>query len=99
MPPDLDAGAVSPADPAAESPVALVDQANGRARIESYTVFYDREGAPTRGIAIGRLEGGDRFIANTAEDRQVLEELLAREAVGREGRVSQRGERNFFELD
>jgi acetyl-CoA C-acetyltransferase len=99
MPPDLDAGAVSAADPPAESPLVVVDQANGRARIESYTVFYDRGGAPLRGVAIGRLEGGDRFIANTAEDRQVLEDLLSREAVGREGRVSQRGERNFLELE
>jgi len=57
----------------------------GRARIETYTVLHDREGAPVRGIAIGRLEDGRRFLANTPDDRGLLEALEAREAVGLAG--------------
>jgi acetyl-CoA C-acetyltransferase len=78
-----------PAPPAAlPPPVALLDQADGTAEIETYTVVYDREGAPARGIVVGRLAaGGGRFLANTPDDRALLEDLLTREGVGRRGEV------------
>ena len=82
------------AGPAAVAPVAV---ANGPAVLETYTVLYDREGAPSRGIAIGRLESGDRFLAGTPSDRATLEAFAAREEVGRRGRVRHVDGRNLFE--
>ena len=41
--------------------------------IETYTVLHDRDGTPMRGIVIGRLDDGRRFIANTPADRAVLD--------------------------
>ena len=56
--------------------------------IETYTVLHDRDGPPTKGIVIGRSQDGRRFVANTPEDRSVLEALMAREAIGTAGIVS-----------
>lgn len=66
----------------------IVMEPRGRAVIETYTVLHDRDGQPTKGIVIGRLQDGRRFVANTPEDRLVLEALMAREAIGRAGIVS-----------
>ncbi len=72
--------------------------ATGAARIETYTVTFSREGAPQRGIVVGRLDDGARFLANTPSDPAMLEDLLAREGVGRSGTVTHEDERNVFRL-
>jgi acetyl-CoA C-acetyltransferase len=75
--------------------LALSPQGHGS--IETYTVLHDRDGAPIRGIVVGRLAGGQRFLANTPEDRVVLEALMSSEAVGRAGTVSCSNGSNRFE--
>src|SRR5262245_12189980 len=66
----------------------VVREPSGVGSVETYTVLYDRDGAPMRGVVIGRLDDGRRFLAGTPDDRVVLEGLVAREAVGLRGRVS-----------
>ncbi|HJW68789.1 MAG TPA: acetyl-CoA acetyltransferase, partial [Candidatus Binatia bacterium] len=61
---------------------------SGAATIETYTVLYDRDGAPMRGLVVGRLEDGRRFLAGTPDDPDVLRGLVTREAVGLGGRVT-----------
>jgi acetyl-CoA C-acetyltransferase len=78
-------------------PPEIVDAAQGPATVETYTVLHDRDGAPERGIVIGRLQDDRRFIANTPEDRVLLEDFEAQEEVGRAGRVTTREGRNLFE--
>jgi acetyl-CoA C-acetyltransferase len=83
-------------------PLAPVDTvstgpAEGSATIEAYTVLYDRDGGPARGIAIGRTGEGRRFVANTPDDRALLEAFVAVENVGRSGRVRARDGHNIFE--
>jgi acetyl-CoA C-acetyltransferase len=68
----------------------LEQRPHGEARVESYTAVYDRAGAPDRGIVVGRLPSGARFVANTPrDDDEQLAELLDpdREAIGRALRV------------
>ena len=86
-----------PAPPPAGHAVPIRVQASGPARIETWTVLYDRDGAPERGIVVGRLETGERFLANTPADRQVLEFLAVGEQVGRGGRVVCEDGRNRFD--
>ena len=81
------------------TPVETAREASGPGRLETYTVTYDRDGAPERGIVVGRLDDGRRFLANTPADRAVLGDLVAREGVGRTGRVSHRDGRNEFVPD
>ena len=81
----------------AEPGPALVESPNGAAAIETYTVLYDRDGAPVRGVVIGRLDDGRRFLANTPADRALLDGLVREEAIGRRGRVVPDGETNRFE--
>jgi len=64
---------------------ALDERPDGNATIETYTVLFDREGAPERGIVIGRLVSGSRFIANTPSDRRLLESMTKQEMVGATG--------------
>ena len=79
--------AAAPNEPKAvgSAPVAIAHEGSGRGRVEAYTVTYDREGAPQRGIVLGRLESGERFIANTPPDRALLEAIVARELCGVSG--------------
>lgn len=65
----------------------LVDAADGPATVETYTVVYDRDGKPERGIVIGRLDDGRRFIANTPSDLGLLESMTVSEFVGERGTV------------
>ena len=67
---------------------ALVTEPQGRGVIETYTVIHDRDGTPIRGIIVGRLPDGRRFLANTPGERAVLESLMRSEGVGRAGTVS-----------
>lgn len=80
-----------PAPPLVEHPPA------GPATVETYTVVHDREGAPNRGIVIGRLPDGRRFLANTPRERALLEAFEAREQVGTAGRVVPGDPVNVFE--
>jgi acetyl-CoA C-acetyltransferase len=75
----------------------IVEEANGNAKIETYTVVHGRDGEPYMGIIIGRLEDGSRFAANTPGDRDVLDWLLDGEAIGRRGKVTSSGGQNTFD--
>ena len=76
---------------------ALALAPSGRGAIETYTVLHDRDSNPVKGIVIGRLGDGRRFVANTPDDRGVLEALMEREAIGCAGTVSCHDGMNLFE--
>ncbi len=74
----------------------VVAAANGRASIETYTVLYDRDGTPMRSIIVGRLEDGQRFLAATPSDRELLDSMTKREAIGWNGTVTHSDGSNEF---
>jgi acetyl-CoA C-acetyltransferase len=80
-----------------KAPVPVVEEAKGPGVVEAYTVLYGRDGGPERGIVLGRLEDGQRFLANTPSDRALLEAFVYVEEVGRRGTLSHRGDRNIFD--
>jgi acetyl-CoA C-acetyltransferase len=60
----------------------------GPARIETYTVIYDREGAPTQGAIVARSAAGARFLAKVpAAERATINFLTSgeHEPVGAHG--------------
>ena len=63
--------------------------ATGKGTIEAYTVTYDRDGKPTRGIVLGRTESDRRFLANTPSDIDLLNCFVADEQVGVTGKLIQ----------
>ena len=76
-----------------------VTSATGGARVETYTVLHDREGAPHEGIVIARLADGRRTLANTAPDPALFHLLERSDLVGAAGFVSPgRDGRNRFRL-
>jgi acetyl-CoA C-acetyltransferase len=81
--PKLDQAAID-----AEAHPALVDEPSGDATVETYTVLFDRDGAPERGIVIGRTGDGGRFMANTPAERRTLEAMTKHEMVGTKGRAA-----------
>ena len=70
------------------TPREVIENHAGGGTIETYTALYNREGAPERGIILGRTDDGERFIANTPADPALLLELVSDEGVGRKGTLS-----------
>ena len=64
---------------------------------ETYTVTHGARGA-TGAVVIGRLAGGERFIANTGPepDPGLLADMQITDYLGRAGRVSNDGRVNRF---
>ncbi|MBW2290708.1 MAG: acetyl-CoA acetyltransferase [Deltaproteobacteria bacterium] len=84
--------------PEAKQPEVMIAQvANGNATVETYTMVFDREGRPQRGIVIGRLDDGRRFLANTPDDLALNEQIVAHELIGRRGRVWHDEDMNRFD--
>jgi acetyl-CoA C-acetyltransferase len=67
---------------------ALAREPSGAATVETYTVLFDRDGAPLRGLTIGRLDDGRRFLASFPDDRGLLAALTSHEGVGVRGRAT-----------
>ncbi|MFK7967081.1 MAG: acetyl-CoA acetyltransferase [Burkholderiaceae bacterium] len=73
--------------------VEIAELAEGSAEIESYTVMHDREG-PASAIVLGRLDNGQRFIANTDDDKGLWHDMERKEWIGHKGRVTNDGQCN-----
>ena len=58
---------------------------------------YERDAGPVRGVVVGRTGEGRRFVANTPADRQLLEDFVAVENVGRGGRLRHEDGVNVFD--
>jgi acetyl-CoA C-acetyltransferase len=68
-------------------PVNVLTKARGKARVESYTVLYDRDSEPCSATVIGRNEGDNRFIAKIKPEKSVLKQMTREEIIGKQGRV------------
>jgi acetyl-CoA C-acetyltransferase len=77
----------------------VVNTPSGDGFIETYTVTYNRDNAPSQGIVIGRLENGSRFLANTPQDRTLLENLTTHDCIGTAGRIHRQENINIFSPD
>jgi acetyl-CoA C-acetyltransferase len=62
-------------------------EANGQLTIEAYTIYYERDGKPKRGIVIGYLEDGSRTLARIEDEPERLLELENQELIGRTFKV------------
>lgn len=67
----------------------LLEEAEGPATVETYTVVFGRDGEPEEGIVVGRVgsDDGPRFLANTGADRELLWAMCRHEMVGQRGHV------------
>ena len=68
---------------------------SGRGTIETYTVLHNRNGME-RGLVIGRLEDGTRFLAETPNDPETLQGMMDRDVLGLSGSVSSNNGKNLF---
>ena len=74
----------------------FVPLAEGDATVETYTVTHDRQ-CPNGAVVIARLDDGSRFIANTAPDAGLWDQMQREDFLGRRGRVQHDGQRNRFD--
>jgi acetyl-CoA acetyltransferase len=65
----------------------FAETAAGAARLESFTIIYDREGAPSHGVAIARMESGPRVLARVEPDACDPLTNLAASPIGLAGTV------------
>lgn len=59
-------------DDANRTRVDLLESHEGEVRIETYTVFYTREGAPRAGVIVARTPSGERVLAHVEADETDL---------------------------
>lgn len=79
----------------------VLEEAEGAATVETYTVQFGRDGSPKTGFIIARLTTGERVVANHGDER-TLKELSSWEVepVGRAGWVNRSEDgRNLFVFD
>jgi hypothetical protein len=79
----------------------LVKDPSGAGSIEASTVVFDRSDEPVRGLVVGRLDDGDRFLAVAdPSDSRTIDVLMSigGEPVGVEGSVSASGGLNHFRV-
>ena len=79
------------------SPLPVREDAAGAATVLAWTVVYGRDGQPLRGIVIGSLSDGGRFVACTPDGADFLGAFASREQVGTRGVVRSAGERLRFD--
>ena len=90
-----DASVQARADARRDPVPAFVETATGQATLETHTVLYDREGAPTHGVAIVRVSDGSRALARVpADDADTLAALTDPDAfpIGRTGTLQTGGD-------
>jgi acetyl-CoA C-acetyltransferase len=78
---------------------ALVEEYAGSGRVETYTAFYDREGAPRFGVVVARTPAGERFLARVdGRDDETIARLTSatEEPVGAEGISVRREDLNHW---
>lgn len=68
---------------AGDAPIAQDAAPQGRGRVETHTVIYDRDRAPTRALVYGRTDAGLRFVANAPHDASTYARLTDEHQVGR----------------
>lgn len=73
----------------------FTETATGSCSVETYTVVHSRTG-PNKGIIIGRLADGTRFLANSERDSGTLEYMSQNDMLNTSGIVSNDGKRNIF---
>lgn len=86
-----DSSVQAEADAQRGSAPPLLETYSGDGEIETYTVFYDREGAAKSGVIVGKTDAGERFLAHVArEDAELIAFLTdcVHEPIGARGKVS-----------
>lgn len=71
----------------------------GAATIETFTIFFDRAGAPKSGVVVARTAEGKRTLTHVdVADQKLLAMLTdgAVEPVGQQGRIEQRSDKDRF---
>ena len=75
----------------------LEEHYEGEVSIETYTVAFGRDG-PKEGYIIARNKAGHRVIANTGQNADTLDRLLAKDPIGMWGQVEKNDGRTIFKF-
>ena len=79
----------------------LIEDYEGPGTIETFTVLFDRTGAPRFGVIVARSPAGERFLAQVpATDEAGLAALMSaeREPVGSSGVAERSGELSVWRM-
>jgi acetyl-CoA C-acetyltransferase len=74
---------------AGDAPVPHIEAAAGLGTLETYTVIYNRDQSPQRGLLYGRTDTGLRFVANSPTDSETFARLTGENQVGARVSLSQ----------
>ncbi|MFT5573330.1 MAG: acetyl-CoA C-acetyltransferase [Cryomorphaceae bacterium] len=88
-----------PTEVAADKAPEFIEQAQGPAQLETFTVIHDKMGNPKKGIMFGRLDNQQRFLAEVAGGVQALESLMNNDDFTIRGHVETIKRINRFTVD
>lgn len=79
----------------------LVEEPNGSAVIETYTVSFGRDGDPDLGLVVGRLgdssdPNAPRFLSTMPLDKELLRSMTKEDFLGAPGTVKSKHQKNIF---
>ncbi len=78
--------------------VKLLEQASGKAQLETFTVLYSKDNHPRKSIVIATLENGHRCLATTARSSEVFDSLIGVDEFKLEGEITRVDGRNVFQF-
>lgn len=82
----------------------VAESYTGTGTIETYTIMHDREGIPISGVAFGKTDDNQRFLASLGNDAALLKRLIEKEiagnpVIGRKGKITAQEKQNLFEFE
>lgn len=78
-----------------DPPVNIKSQVDGKGTIDTYTVIFDRNQAPAYTVIYGTTHDQFRFIANTKNDPDIIDQFLIRNMVGKDVNIRFNHQKNI----
>jgi len=79
-----------------QASIDLLEVASGPAKMETFTVIFDKNNQAKESVVIARLEGGERCLATTSSDQATLHSLMSADEFAIHGELDNTDGKNVF---
>jgi len=79
-----------------QASIDLLEVASGPAKMETFTVIFDKNNQAKESVVIARLESGERCLATTSSDQATLLSLMSADEFAIHGELDNTNGKNVF---
>jgi len=79
-----------------QASIDLLEVASGPAKMETFTVIFDKNNQAKESVVIARLESGERCLATTSSDQATLHSLMSADEFAIHGELDNTDGKNVF---